>query len=98
MPPEWLSGLMHCIAVLAVPLEILGLSPGSVTAGHARETMGWHTISPASSGLGEGLAGRDVLVPLRTSDSYGGPGAVYADKVAKCTVFPPTRWCGWLLG
>jgi hypothetical protein len=28
---------------------------------------------PASSGLGEGLAGRDVLVPSRSSDSYGGP-------------------------
>uniref|UniRef100_A0A673ZHH3 P-type Cu(+) transporter n=1 Tax=Salmo trutta TaxID=8032 RepID=A0A673ZHH3_SALTR len=29
-PPECRSGLRHCIAVLAVPLEILGSSPGSV--------------------------------------------------------------------
>ena len=29
----WLSGLRNCIAVLAVPLEILGSSPGSAAAG-----------------------------------------------------------------
>ena len=46
------------------------------------------TIGPASSGLGEGLAGWDVLVPLRSSDS----------SVVSCTVFFPTHWCGWLLG
>jgi hypothetical protein len=40
--------------------------------------MGRYIIGPASSGLGEGLAGRDVLVPLRTSDSCGGPGAVHS--------------------
>ena len=39
-PPEWCSGLRHCIAVLAVPLEILGWSPGSVTADRDRETHG----------------------------------------------------------
>ncbi|CAB1311888.1 unnamed protein product [Coregonus sp. 'balchen'] len=33
------------------------------------------TIGPASSRLGEGLAGRDVLVPSCSSDSCGGPGA-----------------------
>jgi hypothetical protein len=60
--------------------------------------MGRRTIGPASSGLGEGLAGKDVLVPSRTSDSCGGPGAVHTDTVASCTVFPPTHWCGWLLG
>ena len=60
--------------------------------------MGRRTIGPVSSGLGEGLAGRDVLVPSRTSDSCGGPGAVHNDTVARCMVFPPTHWCGWLLG
>ena len=40
----------------------------------------------------------NVLVPSRTSDSFGGLGAVQADTVAKCTVFPPTHWCDWLLG
>ena len=37
--------------------------------------MGGRTIGPASSGLGEGLARRDVLVPSRSSDSFGRPGA-----------------------
>ena len=80
-PPEWCSGLRHCIVVLAVPLDILGSSPGSVAAGCDRET---HTIGPASSGLGEGLAGIDVLVPSRASDSCAVPGALHADTVARC--------------
>jgi hypothetical protein len=66
----------HCIEVLAVPLDILGSRPAA-----ARRPMGQHTIGPASSGLGEGLADRDVLVPSRTSDSCGGPGVVHADQV-----------------
>uniref|UniRef100_A0A8C7M862 Golgin A3 n=1 Tax=Oncorhynchus kisutch TaxID=8019 RepID=A0A8C7M862_ONCKI len=41
---------------------------------------------------------RDILVSSRTSDSCGGPGAVHTDQVARCTVFPPTHWCGWLTG
>jgi hypothetical protein len=53
--------------------------------------MGRRTIGPALSGLGEGLAGRDVPVPLRTSNSCGGPGAMHADTLARCTVFPPTH-------
>jgi hypothetical protein len=43
--------------------------------------MGRHTIGPRSSWLGEGLASRDVLVPSRTSDSCGGPGAVHGRQV-----------------
>jgi hypothetical protein len=23
---------------------------------------------------------------------------MHADEVARCTVFPPTHWCGWLPG
>ena len=60
--------------------------------------MGRCTFGPGLSGLGEGLAGRDVLVPSRTSDSCDGPGAMHAGMVARCTVFPPTHWCGWLPG
>ncbi|CAB1351343.1 unnamed protein product, partial [Coregonus sp. 'balchen'] len=48
--------------------------------------IGQHTIGPVSSRLGEGLAGRGILVPSRTSDSCGGPGAVHADTVARCTL------------
>ena len=46
--------------------------------------MGRRTIGPASFGLGEGLVGRDVLVPSHTSDSCGGPGSVHADTVTRC--------------
>uniref|UniRef100_A0A8C7MUE8 Uncharacterized protein n=1 Tax=Oncorhynchus kisutch TaxID=8019 RepID=A0A8C7MUE8_ONCKI len=42
--------------------------------------------------LREGLAGRDVLVPLRSSDSCGRPGTMHG------AVFPPTHCCGWLSG
>jgi hypothetical protein len=73
-PPEWRSGLRHCIEVLAVPLEILvqvqALSQPDVTG----RPMVRRTIGPALSGLGH------VLVPLRTSDSCGRPGAVHTDS------------------
>ena len=35
-------------------------NPGSVAAGRDRETHGRRTIGPASSRVGEGMAGRDV--------------------------------------
>ena len=40
----------------------------------------WRTIGPVSSGLGEGLAGRDFLVPSRSSDSLWRAGCLQADK------------------
>ena len=60
--------------------------------------MGRRTIGAASSGLGEGLAGKDVLVPSLTSDSCGGLGAVHTDMVARSMAFPPIHWCGCLSG
>ena len=64
-PPEWCSGLRL--------LEILSSSSGSVAAGRDRETHGaaynWPSVGRVSGG---GLAGTDVLVPSRTSDSCGG--------------------------
>ena len=73
-PPEWCSGLRHSIAVLAVALEIMvrvqALSQPAATRSAA---MGRRTINPALPELGEGLAGRDILVPSRSSDSCGGP-------------------------
>uniref|UniRef100_A0A8C7UMZ1 Syntaxin binding protein 6 (amisyn) n=1 Tax=Oncorhynchus mykiss TaxID=8022 RepID=A0A8C7UMZ1_ONCMY len=60
------------------------------------QPMGLRTIGPGSSGLGEGLAGRDV-VPSRTSDSCGGPGTMHADTVARCTVFLPCH-CDCTIG
>ena len=38
-----------------------------------------HTVGPMSSGLEEGLAGRDVLVTLRSSDSLWRAGCLHAD-------------------
>jgi hypothetical protein len=88
--PKWHSCLWHCITMLAVQLEILGSSPGSVAASHDREAQ-------RLLGLGEGLAGKDVLVPSCTRDTCGRPGTVNADMVDD-TVFPLTHWCGWLPG
>ena len=65
---------------LAVPSETLGSRPGSVVTGRDREVRGtthnWHSVVRVR----EGLAGRDVLVSLRTSDSCGGPGTVRANQ------------------
>ena len=49
-------------------------------------------------GKGRVWSGGYVLVPSRTCDSCGGLGAVHADTVARCMVFPLTHWCGWLPG
>ena len=84
--------------MLAVPPETLGSSPGSVAAGRDREAHGATHNWPSVVRVREGLADRDILVSSRTRDSCGGPGAVHADQVARCTVFPPTHWCGWLPG
>jgi hypothetical protein len=60
-PPGWRSGLRHCIAVLAVPPETLGLSPGSVAAGRDREVVGAKHNWPSVVHVREVLAGRDIL-------------------------------------
>ena len=54
----------------------LGSIPGCVAT---RKLMGQRTISPATSDLGEGLAGRDVLVPSRSSDSLWRAGRMHTD-------------------
>ena len=65
-PPEWRSGLRHCSAVsLQSRVQSWAISLLDATG----RPMMRHTIGPVLSGLGEGLAGRDVLVPLRSSDS-----------------------------
>ena len=65
---------------------------------HSRLRPGGPHNWPSVVRVREGLAGRDILVSSRTSDSCVWPGAVHADQVARCTVFPPTHWCGWLPG
>ena len=58
-PPGWRSGLGHCIAVLAVPPETLGSSPGSVAAGRDWEVHGATVgISLSHHALATTVAGR----------------------------------------
>ena len=52
-----------------------------VTAGREREVYGATHNWPSIVRVREGLAGRDILVSLRTSDSCCGPGAVHANQV-----------------
>ena len=78
-PPEWRSGLRQCIAVLEVSLQTRAVTQPSVSGRHMRR----RTIGPVSSGLGEGLAGRDVLVPSRYSYSCGEPDDVSSDTLVR---------------
>ena len=63
---------------------VLGSRPGSVVTGHDRKVRGATHNWPSVVRVREGLAGRDILVSSRTSDSYGGPGAVRANQGARC--------------
>jgi hypothetical protein len=55
--PEWHSGLRHWISVLEVSLQTLVRSWAVSQPVVIGTPIGKRTISPASSGLGEGLAG-----------------------------------------
>ena len=63
-----------------MPPETLGSCPGSVVTGRDQEVRGathnWHSVCRVR----EGLAGRDILVSSRTSDSCGGLGTVRANE------------------
>ena len=65
---------------LAVPPETLGSCPGSVAAGRDREVCEATHNWPSVIRVREGLAGREILVSSRTSDSCGGPGAVRTNE------------------
>ena len=64
-----------CSSVKSLQLLHVGSIPGVLQPAVTRRPMMRHTIGPASSGLGEGLAGQDVLVPSRSSNSCGGTAA-----------------------
>ena len=51
----------------------------------------WCIMVPVLFDLEQGLAGRDVLVPLHTSNSCGVLGAMHADMVTRCMGFPLTH-------
>ena len=63
-----------------MPPETLDSRPGSVVTGRAREVRGPTHHWPSVVGGREGLAGREILVSSRTSDSCGGLGAVRANQ------------------
>jgi hypothetical protein len=56
-PPEWHSGLRHCISVLEASLQTRVQSQVCVTLAVTGIPIGWCTIGPVSSRLGEGVAG-----------------------------------------
>jgi hypothetical protein len=60
--------------------ETLGLHPGSVVTGCDREVRGVTHNWPSIVRVREGLAGRNILVSTRTSDSCGGLGTVRANQ------------------
>jgi hypothetical protein len=62
MPPEWRSGLGHGIMMLEVSLQT---RVWSRAVSQLAVTLKRQVIGPALSGLGEGLAGWDFLVPSR---------------------------------
>jgi hypothetical protein len=64
----------------AVPSETLGSRPGSVVTGRDREVRGTMYNWASIIRVREGLAGMDILVSSRTSDSRGGPGTVRANQ------------------
>ena len=64
-----------------MPPETLGSRLGSVAAGRDQEVREATHNWPSVVRVREGLAGRDILVSSRTSDSCGGPGAVHASQV-----------------
>jgi hypothetical protein len=92
---QW-SKALHCNASCATGEP--GLSPGSVAAGRNRETHGAVHNWPSVVQVRGGFDRQGYPVLSLTTDSCGGPGTMHTDTVARCTVFPPTHWCGWLLG
>jgi hypothetical protein len=78
-PPKWCSGVRYCIAALEASLQTWVRSQAVSQPGLTRRTMRRRTIGPASSGLGEGLAGWDVLVPSRSSNSLWQAGSLHTD-------------------
>ena len=63
-----------------MPLETLGARPGADKTGRDREVRGATHNWPSVARVREGLAGREILVSSRTSDSCGGLGAVRANQ------------------
>ena len=61
-------------------------------------SLGRRTIGLASSGLGRAWPVGISLSHRAPATPVAGRAQCTLTKVARCTVFPPTRWCGWLPG
>ena len=87
-PHGWRISLGHCIASCAT--RDSGFAP-RLCRSWPRPGGPWgrRTIGLASSGLG-------TVWPVGIS--VAGWAQCALTKVARCTVFPPTHWCGWLPG
>ena len=59
-------------------------------------SVGRRTIGTASSGLGRAWPVGISLTHRAPATPVAGRGQCTLTKVARCTVFPPTHWCGWL--
>ena len=75
--------------------ETLGSRPGSVAAGRDQEVRGathnWPSVVRVWP-VGISLSHCALATPV------AGQAQCTLTKVARCTVFPPTHWCGWLPG
>jgi hypothetical protein len=74
-PPEWCSGLRHCIAVLEVSLQTLVRSQAVSQLAVTRSPIGRRTIGPASFEFDLG----PLLGSSRSSDSLWRAGCLQAD-------------------
>jgi hypothetical protein len=77
-PPEWCSGLRHCIAMLEASLQTQVQSRAVSQLAVIRSPKGRRTTGPALSGLREGLAGEAILGSSRSSDSLWRAGHLQA--------------------
>ena len=92
----WLKLYIGCSGLrLEASLQIQVQSRAVLQPAATGRPMRRHTIDPASSEIGKGLACWDVLVPLRSSDSLWWPGTYTLTLVASCTVSSDTL-VGWL--
>ena len=60
--------------------------------------MGRCTIGLASPGLGRSWSVGVSLSHRAPATPVAGWAQCALTKVARCTVFPPAQWCGWLPG
>ena len=90
-----MRGSEICLNMFKIKNLTLGLCPNSAAAGRDREVRGathnWPSVVRVRPG-GISLSHRAPATPV------AGRARCALTKVARCTVFPLTHWCGWLPG